>query len=546
MDTLPIFRAVRVPTTTQDTIELAKKLFGIDPVSLERRGRRIVLRSGQHVVEADVEGAGVWAADEARMWNPRIPPPDIPDADTALSAAANHVEKLLPQLGADQPFAYGAPFATRTVIARWNAQDGRQDYPYDITVNYPITVNVKDGKDRIPFVGGGGSFNLVFGERARLIGFSGAWRRTAFVREAELVPLHEADKEFRILIRELEFSAVSVSLAYYAGPAFTDQKFIFPVYVCSATVRVDGNDFKMQEILLPATKEGRSGGHHIIDPPHDPTRFARAVGDLSSTADQQEPKPPARVRDDGIADDKPYKCGAWWYGGKPAVTENLKLSAEGLLHVLNSAGWHITVANAEDKAKKSQWLEDADKWVDAVDFAYFNGHASPKGWVMAGGNVSFDTKPHRPAWGSQDVEWIGINGCGPLQDDILFRDTDIVAPCTKVSGYDALDKWKGVFDGLHMLLGFASQIMSSEFAGLRFAEYAAEGQFVLTAWLRMGREIQATHNDKCPPDGPIRWVGAVWPEETGANPVDDHLWGFGSVSADPVLRNAFVAMWTSC
>ncbi|TMR24989.1 hypothetical protein ETD86_02410 [Nonomuraea turkmeniaca] len=88
--------------------------------------------------------------------------------------------------------------------------------------------------------------------------------------------------------------------------------------------------------------------------------------------------------------------------------------------------------------------------------------------------------------------------------------------------------------------------MSSEISGQRLAEYAAEGQLVLTAWLRTGREIQKTTNTKCPPQGPVIWAGAMWVEGGGASPVDDHLWGFGSVSPDPVTRDAVVAMWTSC
>ena len=80
-------------------------------------------------------------------------------------------------------------------------------------------------------------------------------------------------------------------------------------------------------------------------------------------------------------------------------------------------------------------------------------------------------------------------------------------------------------------------------------ELARDGETLINAWFRTATEIQPSTNDADPPDGPDVWVGAMWLQTPGANPVSDHLWGRGSVSADPKVNPAQsrtkACMWTT-
>ena len=53
-------------------------------------------------------------------------------------------------------------------------------------------------------------------------------------------------------------------------------------------------------------------------------------------------------------------------------------------------------------------------------------------------------------------------------------------------------------------------------------------------------------NGESAPDGPDVWVGAMWVTKPGVDPSGDHIWGHGSVSADPTSPSHLVCMWTTC
>ncbi|MFI6603317.1 DUF6345 domain-containing protein [Nonomuraea sp. NPDC050536] len=82
--------------------------------------------------------------------------------------------------------------------------------------------------------------------------------------------------------------------------------------------------------------------------------------------------------------------------------------------------------------------------------------------------------------------------------------------------------------------------------GAKLTTYAKQGTPLLSAWLRTGQETQPSTNGAGAPDGPTVWVGGMWVARNGADPSGDHLWGHGSVSADPTSPTTLAAMWTTC
>jgi hypothetical protein len=184
-----------------------------------------------------------------------------------------------------------------------------------------------------------------------------------------------------------------------------------------------------------------------------------------------------------------------------------------------------------------------DSWVDAADFVFYTGHANRDGWVLSAPDdgaltsVEIGANPAVPGdlWGQQDLEWIIIAACGPLQDDLL-----------SAGGGDVLGRWDGAFDGLHSLMGYGAITFDTTDEGRRVVHYAREGTPLIDAWLRTGQEIQPASNGEAAPDGPTVWVGAMWVSKPGADPRLDHLWGHGAVSADPTAPTGLACMWTTC
>jgi hypothetical protein len=61
--------------------DLATRLFGIENYSLHETSGRI-LRSTTQLIEVDNERGTVWAADRAKLWNPKTKP-QLPNMERA-------------------------------------------------------------------------------------------------------------------------------------------------------------------------------------------------------------------------------------------------------------------------------------------------------------------------------------------------------------------------------------------------------------------------------------------------------------------------------
>jgi hypothetical protein len=219
-------------------------------------------------------------------------------------------------------------------------------------------------------------------------------------------------------------------------------------------------------------------------------------------------------------------------------------NAKGFIDGLVDAGWTKNFNWGDAAAWESDWRRENDRWVDAADFVFYTGHASMNGWVLSNPDDGFlrfsevGSGPGSPGdlWGQQDLEWMIIAACGPLQDELI----------NPPGGGDVLDRWGGAFDGLHQLLGYGAVTYDNEEEGESVIEYARDGDDIIGAWFRTAREIQPPENGYDGPDGPVIYVGAMYVYRSGVTtPRNDHLWGYGSVAPDPTSPNVKVCMWTT-
>jgi hypothetical protein len=240
-----------------------------------------------------------------------------------------------------------------------------------------------------------------------------------------------------------------------------------------------------------------------------------------------------------------YKVGASWIGEDWSLRKS-EGNANGLVQSLEEIGWNCVFNEGDCKAWKSHWVSNDDSYVDNVNIAHYVGHCDLNGWYLVNENDCkveslmpsyVGSNPEFPGdlWGENDLNWLVISGCGPLEDDII-----------STGGGNCLTRWKGVFDGLHTLLGYGSTTRENEAEGRTFIQYALEGQTIINAWLRQGVEIQPATNPDGPPYGPNTYVSAMWASNATADTYSDHLFGYGTVSSDPCNPLKISCIWVPC
>jgi hypothetical protein len=305
-----------------------------------------------------------------------------------------------------------------------------------------------------------------------------------------------------------------------------EQAVLSPVYVFSATIVVEGRKVPARLVTIPATEYGPQPPAPEPQPERE-----RQPGRLAGIS----PRRSSRAVN-------PFEAGTSWIGTSGGLAGS-QANAKGFVDGLAADGWLVNFNWGDANAWESDWRRNDDTWVDAADFVFYTGHANMDGWVLSSpddGFLSFNevgTAPASPGdlWGQNDLEWIVVAACGPLQDSLLAA-----------GGGDVLARWDGAFDGLHSLMGYGAITFDNTEEGGRVVKYAKQGTPLIDAWFRTAQEIQPSTNGEKAPDGPDVWVGAMWVTKAGADPRSDHLWGHGSVSADPTNPSTLVCMWTTC
>jgi hypothetical protein len=532
---LPVYSLSKESARPEKLDGMLTELFGADKPKREESNEEIRASSGSISASLDRAGGAIFAADTKHQWKPTQEKPKLISGKEAYDKASDllHRLKLMPKFETDAPFAITEVGPGQTLLAT-RTKGHREHYALDIQARFAVGVRnpgVDGQPDLLPIVGGGGKFNVAFGDKGRPIGYSGLWRKAGDAEMVEAIDQREAKERFQKMTSHLDVANVRSFLAYYAAHAGAKQEMLTPVWVFGGTLTVGKQKVPMRLVTLPATEFGPKLPTYEPQPPRK-----RQAGRLDLDRTRRTAEVTAHSAN-------PFEAGTSWIGTSGGLTGSHD-NAKGFVDGLAADGWLVNFNWGDANAWESDWRRNDDTWVDAADFVFYTGHANKDGWVLSSpddGSLTYNevgSAPETPGdlWGQQDLEWAVIAACGPLQDDVIS------AP----GGGDVLARWDGAFDGLHSLMGYGSITYDNTDEGRKVVEYAKQGTPVIDSWFRAAREIQPSTNGASPPDGPDVWVGAMYVIAGSSDPRNDHLWGHGSVSADPHNPSTLVCMWTTC
>jgi len=569
MATLPIFHTAGGDTTDVDVERLSHDVLGGQDMSTTSRGPRTEVRGAEVHVDLDRAHGGLWAGDLTRLGSTeRI---EVPGDGAVVEIARDAMRhtRLTPELRG--PFRLLEGAVRRTLVAQ--EEDGRRDsWKTDATFAQDVVVDVSDragaralGDSTLPVLGGGGHFTTTVGDGGQVVGQHGVWRRTEEADEREVRSVEEALEAAGIALDGDDFRVTQSRLGYYSAPPFSGQELLFPVYAVGGEVR-DGDRWVPSRIrLVPATDVGEvAPPEHklpdrkppVLSPkpgtlplrpgmalPHGvsvSTRLLNERGlkpqDVLTRAPSGtifvKPQLDATLLPLLLESTRARSFGASWIGTMGGLGGS-QGNAQGFVDEMSAEGWARRFNWGNEAAWKSDWVSNDDNYVDNVDFVFYTGHASPDGWMLAS-NGSGDwlhhndvgAQPNMPSdlWGQKNLEWVVVAACGPLQDDLIN------------GGGNVFDRWRGAFDGLHLMLGYAAVTYDNTEEGRRLASYARSGMTLRQAWFRTAQEIQPSTNGFGDPYGPDVYAAAMYIGNSDGNTANDHIWGRGSVGPD--IRNS--------
>ncbi len=269
-----------------------------------------------------------------------------------------------------------------------------------------------------------------------------------------------------------------------------------------------------------------------------PVTFA---GSDRSTTLQLIPNAPTGAYDDGVKE-----VGIEWVGMSDSKKPlwNTETNIEGFYAWMNAFGGYSQEFNWGEYSAWEEDFKDASfsgtdtEWIDAVDFVYYQDHGSPNG-------VSF-TSNHDDTWlefsnlrlGDGDLESIVFDACSPLAWE-------------NKNGVNVFDRWAPALQGIHQVLSFATTSQNSATRGTKFALYMTglstiiPSATIVNAWFRATAETEGSDRQ-----------AAVFYASKSADPfnpqlddpINDHAYGFGYVSSDPVpgTFSWYVYITSSC
>jgi Family of unknown function (DUF6345) len=201
------------------------------------------------------------------------------------------------------------------------------------------------------------------------------------------------------------------------------------------------------------------------------------------------------------------------YNGLQGNLSNTKAQAEGFLNTLAATrgfNWGDNLAWDQDFEQSGKGLPSAGTdttWADNVDIVFFSGHGSADRFYFGTKMDDGVAKASEIRWGDKDLEWIALDACQVLSRDGVF------------------DRWGWpVFAGLHMIVGFDTTTLDEANRGRLFAQYLNAGWTVRDAWIRCAQDTE---------DSGTNWA-YLRAQSQGTDTYNDHWWGRGAVSADPI------------
>ncbi|MDZ7702971.1 MAG: DUF6345 domain-containing protein [Trueperaceae bacterium] len=210
---------------------------------------------------------------------------------------------------------------------------------------------------------------------------------------------------------------------------------------------------------------------------------------------------------------RPQVGGVSDFGTENAVTNEFGGLDQGFIDEMRADG----ITERFSWGGLSAWERDFkspndNSYIDNTDITFYVGHGFGGGFTFENKNRDDGTLYYTDAddtWGDNDLEWLALYSCQVLRADW--------------SGLSHFDRWKGEFDGLHLLLGFDTNAYVYQNFSREFARNLVDRNLtVRTAWFKAVDDIQ--------PEGVVARVMGVYGD--GVSSYNDHFWGRGSVSPD--------------
>jgi hypothetical protein len=379
---------------------------------------------------------------------------------------------------------------------------------------------VDEGLD-VPVIGT--SYQVILGANGEVTGYSGPQPQLKATRGKKSKAITRESAEAKFKEDNKNATNVNSKFLYYASP---DENILLPVYAISSSTNLDGGISPMRTTLVSAI-EGRE-----VYPGKEQKR-----ADKGRKETQPKSTPTADMRDSNelrIMSGIPGEAATEYIGVSGGLSQS-RANALGFTSALRNAGWTINFEWGDYNCWESDFIANDDSYVDSTDILFYSGHANANGWMAYPPNSNFvsytsvGTRCGTPdIWGTNDLEWLVIAACGPLQDSHI----------PGASG-DAFTRWGGAFDGLHALLGYAQVTYDQPYEGPWFANNMKAGMPVIDAWFKAARDAQ--------PDGHGIYAVALYGVKNGVSCRNDHLWGYGSVASDPYpCPDTLVLTWYPC
>ncbi|MCA9636556.1 MAG: hypothetical protein KC420_11065 [Myxococcales bacterium] len=250
---------------------------------------------------------------------------------------------------------------------------------------------------------------------------------------------------------------------------------------------------------------------------------------------------PGIARPTVVPDDDPYVGVEWCnlYNGAPGLgdisgTDN---SAEGFARVIRGlSGW----SQRFDWGNNAAWEQDFKRvgapgggtdtyWADHVHFAFFAGHGSPGRFYFGSTVDDHEMRAEDATWGDGILNWIVLHACQTMRNNFGWT------------------VWCDAFKGLHQIFGFHTNTEgSSPPLGERFALWSSFVMPIIGGGTSLFtlREAWAIAAQECF-DASVEYA-SIYAGQSGTDTHNDHLPGFGHVSADPSSPNFWVYQKSSC
>ncbi|RUS34501.1 hypothetical protein BC938DRAFT_480096 [Jimgerdemannia flammicorona] len=509
--TLPVYKLSPGPCDEGRAVDLAQKLYGVKNYITKWQDSSFVLKGScgpgsQVTVEVDKFSGGIWSADLSQNWKPTLYP-SLPTDEEARKIADDVIAKYGPNLDSQGPFKIGFASIGHTTYASKSEGCDREDRKLDTRVNYVVTVN-HSAYGEIPIVGGGAKFQVGLGDKGRLISYYGTWRvANTDGDEHKVIPKEVADAKW------LESNGVGNMtwksyLAYFAAPIGLEQQFLYPVYVYESTQIVNGKTVQVRSTRVPATD------------------FCPVIVNIGPLEVYEKPRKNGTVHKKcrhGVCEDCIKECGVEYLTMAPGLASLSKTQANavGFLKALEADGWKINFKWSNQNVWRSDWTINNDVWVDGADFVFYTGHAGGDGWYLGDGSLLAYNQIGPNVYGDTDLEWLVIAACGPFQDDII-----------EPGEGDAYSRWNHVFNGLHLILGYATVSDDTDLEGTMLISNARQGYTLLESWFKTAAAAQ--NSDV--------YAAAMWVHDA----YNDHLNGYGPISEDVKKPTSFGLMWAPC